>query len=133
MNPNIRILTIDISTDEGIGRQSNQINSKVHIPKQIDQDVLEEGNIFQIRQSSHEVVKTFNWDIDLLFIDSEHSYQDTKDNLKEWGKFVKPYHFIVCHDYTSEFPGVIQAVDEYIKDYTCRLVHTSSIAIIQKL
>ncbi len=114
-NPNIRILTNDICNQDGIGTQENQIHLGTIIPKQIDQAVLEEGNIFQVRGSSHTIVPTFTWPIDFLFIDSEHSYKDTLDTLNEWGKYVKPGHFIACHDYNENaFPGVVQAVKEYM-------------------
>jgi cephalosporin hydroxylase len=131
INPNIRILTNDICSQEGLGTQENQTTIGTVIPDRIDPEVLEEGNIFQVRGSSHDVVKTFNWDIDLLFIDSEHSYKDTIDTLNGWGKFVKKHHYIICHDYTPQFQGVIDAVEEYVEDHHCRLVHKSSIAIIQ--
>jgi hypothetical protein len=115
-NPDIKILTIDICNQKGFGSEAVNITEGIVIPKHIDQEVLDEGNIFQVRGSSHEVVKTFNWDIDFLFIDSLHTYEDTRDNIIEWGSHVKPDHFIVFHDYSSGFPGVIKAVNEYLAD-----------------
>ena len=118
INPKIRILTNDICSQDGIGTQENQTKLGTIIPKQIDEEVLKEGNIFQVRGSSHEVVKTFNWPIDFLFIDSEHGYKDTIDTLNEWGKFVKPGHYIACHDYDiNGFPGVVTGIAEYLKQH----------------
>jgi predicted O-methyltransferase YrrM len=118
INPKIRILTNDICNQDGIGTQENQIKLGTIIPKQIDTTVLAEGNIFQVRGSSHDVVKTFNWPIDFLFIDSEHGYKDTIDTLNEWGKFVKPGHYIACHDYDPNgWPGVVNGIADYIKTH----------------
>lgn len=133
LNPNIYILTNDICNQDGIGTQPNQVNIGTIIPSRIDEEVLEEGNIFQVRGSSHEVVKTFNWPIDFLFIDSEHSYKDTLDTLNEWGKFVKSDHFIACHDYSTDFPGVIQAVKEYAERPNASIVTVSSQMAILKV
>jgi cephalosporin hydroxylase len=116
-NPNIYILTNDICSQEGIGTQENQTTIGTIIPSHIDYGVLAEGNIFQVRGSSHEVVKTFNWPIDFLFIDSEHSFKDTLDTLNEWAKFVKPGHYIGMHDYSTAFPGVEQGIREYMKTH----------------
>jgi cephalosporin hydroxylase len=118
-NPHIRILTNDICNQEGLGTQPNQINIGTVIPSKIDDMVLAEGNIFQVRGSSHEIVKTFNWPIDFLFIDSEHSHKDTLDNLNKWGKFVKSGHYIACHDYNENaFPGVISGIKEYMRQHS---------------
>lgn len=117
-NPQVRILTVDICSKAGLGTQPNQINSGAIVPKKIDRAVLAKGNILQIAGSSHTVVKRFNWPIDFLFIDSIHSYQDTLDNLREWGKFVKRGHFIACHDYDqNSWPGVVKAVADYLKSH----------------
>jgi len=133
-NPNIKIITIDICSDMGIGTQENQINSGKKIPEQIDGRVLSEGNIFQIRGDSHEIVKGFNMPIDMLFIDSEHSYTDTIENLNEWGGFVKKDHFILCHDYDiGTFPGVVKAVNEYVELKLATLVFSGSGVAVLKV
>jgi predicted O-methyltransferase YrrM len=105
-NPDIRILTIDVC---------KQYNVAQTIPKQIDPSVLMVGNIFQVPGDSQEVVKLFRWPIDFLFIDTRHTYIDTLDTLMEWSRFVKPGGYIALHDYTTGFPGVGQAIEEFIK------------------
>lgn len=104
-NPDIKIITIDVC---------KQYPVQVKIPGAIDPRVLAEGNILQIAGDCHELVKSFNMDIDFLFIDTRHTYEDTIQTLNEWGKYAKKY--IACHDYNEGFRGVQQAVDEYLQN-----------------
>jgi predicted O-methyltransferase YrrM len=109
VNPNMKILTIDcMATDNKDG-----------VP--IDKDILTGGNIFQITGRSEEVFAGFNWEIDFLFIDGDHSYVACKRDLVNWSPFVKRGGHIALHDYNNEhWPGVVQATDEFIeqnKDY----------------
>jgi cephalosporin hydroxylase len=109
-NPNIQILTIDVCNETGILKEHD--DGTIVIPDSIDKEVLAYGNIFQVKGNSHDVVKRFNWKIDFLFLDALHSYQDTLDGLNEWKRFIKPGHYIACHDYATAFPGVIHAVKD---------------------
>jgi glycosyltransferase involved in cell wall biosynthesis/predicted O-methyltransferase YrrM len=52
--------------------------------------------------------------IDMLFIDTDHTYERASKELATWGPRVKPTGVIVMHD-TQEFPGVKQAAIEYAK------------------
>lgn len=46
----------------------------------------------------------------LVFLDAIHSYEETRKDI-EWAKRVRA-KTICLHDYSSEHPGVVQAVDE---------------------
>jgi SAM-dependent methyltransferase len=51
--------------------------------------------------------------LDGVFIDAGHSYEDARDDIKHWGRFVKPGGVLSGHDYLfPNHPGVVQAVDE---------------------
>lgn len=57
-------------------------------------------------------------DIDLLFIDSEHSYKRMLTDLKHFEPFVKKNGFIVLHDvvvYRKE--GMTKAISEYFDNF----------------
>jgi cephalosporin hydroxylase len=125
-NPKIKILTIDVCDKTGINPKYD--NGHIIIPEHIDEEVLKYGNIFQIKGNSHEVVKTFNWKIDFLFLDSLHTYDDLLQELNEWKVFLKPKSYIACHDYTSAFPDVIQAVAD---SHITRVEYKNGIAILQ--
>ena len=81
---------------------------------------------------------TLNWNkkIDCLFIDSKHTYEQLKAELKKYVPFVKKNGFVILHDvivYSEEFydlpysTGKInykrqmaKAIDEYFKDKNTR-------------
>jgi predicted O-methyltransferase YrrM len=50
--------------------------------------------------------------IDVLFVDTEHTYEQVMGELDLWGPFVKRDGYILCHD-TETFPGVRQAVSDW--------------------
>ena len=54
---------------------------------------------------------------DLVFVDGNHTYQNVRDDLRLMWPRVKPGGMLVGHDYTTRFPGVIQAVDESPVDF----------------
>ena len=127
-NPEIRILTIDICNEKGIYEGYN-----VEVAERIDQEVLDQGNIFQVIGDSHDVIKLFNWGIDLLFIDSLHTYEDTYADLVVWGTHVVSGGTIICHDHVSTFSGVIKAVKRYADSHNdIKVVDDGSIAILKK-
>lgn len=50
--------------------------------------------------------------LDFVYIDTTHSYEQTKAELRESMRVVRPGGWISGHDYHERFPGVIQAVNE---------------------
>lgn len=102
-NPSSRLIGIDIDcskvANETIGRQCE----------------LKEGN------SSELVKKWTGLEIDLLFIDGDHSYEGVKKDLA-WLKYVRPGGYVIfhdCYDFDDPSkvhevcPGVNQAVSEW--------------------
>jgi hypothetical protein len=52
----------------------------------------------------------FHW----VYIDTNHEYKTTRRELAAARKAVKPGGYICGHDYSPAFPGVIQAVKEFV-------------------
>lgn len=52
--------------------------------------------------------------IDVLFIDGDHSYEGVKRDIENWAPFVKSGGKIVFHDCDETSPGVVKAFDELI-------------------
>ena len=50
--------------------------------------------------------------LDFVFIDASHDYENVKKDILSWLPKVKIGGIIAGHDYSGDFPGVIQAVDE---------------------
>jgi predicted O-methyltransferase YrrM len=51
---------------------------------------------------------------DLVFIDAEHNYESVALDIEAWLPHVSDNGFLVGHDYCDAFPGVKQAVDEFM-------------------
>ena len=54
-------------------------------------------------------------DVDLIFIDSTHDYENVKSELNMWYPRMKSNCTIIVDDYFDLFPGCIAAVDEFVK------------------
>lgn len=50
--------------------------------------------------------------LDLVMIDADHSYYGCARDIAAWWPKVKPGGKLAGHDFTPEYPGVIQAVEE---------------------
>ncbi|PIR59470.1 MAG: hypothetical protein COU69_00020 [Candidatus Pacebacteria bacterium CG10_big_fil_rev_8_21_14_0_10_56_10] len=48
-----------------------------------------------------------------VFIDACHDYAAVKQDIKLWQSAVVDGGFLVLHDYSSDFPGSVQAIDEF--------------------
>lgn len=77
--------------------------------------ILDTGatNVIFTRESSLE--KQWDKEIDVLNIDSDHTYETTKAEILRWLPFVKKGGLVFFHDYDHpRCPGVKQAIDELI-------------------
>lgn len=75
--------------------------------------------IIPVLCTSHEASKDFSLPIRLLFVDGSHSYEDAKNDITTWSKYLVSGGVIVVHDYTESdhpyhCPSVKKAVDECI-------------------
>jgi len=100
-------------------RQAAHIEAK-H-PDKIKQAFLDNVGMFNnlrlLEMDSQDAFKIFaNSEIDMVFIDGDHSYEGCKADLQMWGPITK--QLIIGHDYS--WPGVKQAVDEYFADKTIK-------------
>lgn len=59
-----------------------------------------------------EVAKFFNYDIDALFIDGNHTYESVKKDFECWNKFIKNNGWLIFHDYNMLLPGVVKFCKE---------------------
>jgi len=53
--------------------------------------------------------------LDFAYLDANHSYAATKDDLEAWGPLVRDGGLLCGDDYTADYPGVAQAVQEYAR------------------
>lgn len=73
-----------------------------------------------IKKYSMDAVKDFaDESLDFVYIDANHQYGYVRDDIREWSKKIRKGGIISGHDYYHTRAGncgVIQAVDEYVRD-----------------
>lgn len=75
-------------------------------------------NIIIYRMKSLEAVKKFkDKSLDFIFIDGNHSYEYTKNDIINWRKKLKDGGVLAGHDYRNDKYGVKKAVDELIENF----------------
>ena len=71
------------------------------------------------QQDDLEFVKKWNKPIDLLFIDTSHQYEHTKEELLQYSRFVVKGGRIFLHDSSSErYPGVARAISNFLHNHS---------------
>ena len=94
---------------------------KYHIQKE-----LVERNITIMPMESMAAVKVFKDKLfDVIFLDSDHSYEAVRLDLMSWTPKLKDGGLICGHDCKDGWPGVEKALDEFFKDY--KVIKGSSI------
>jgi predicted O-methyltransferase YrrM len=77
---------------------------------------LVEHHIKPVKAASIEAALTFkDGTLDFIFLDADHSYSGVRADLAAWYPKLKSTGVIAGHDYTKLWPGVIQAVEEFVK------------------
>lgn len=86
---------------------------------------LKPFNVTIIRSTSMEAVKDVpDESLDFVFIDADHDYEFVRDDVREWAKKVRTGGIVSGHDYyitPKGNNGVVNAVDEYIKEHGYKL------------
>jgi hypothetical protein len=65
-----------------------------------------------VRAPSHEAVRNIDGLADFVYIDANHNYDAVKQDLALWMPKIRAGGIIGGHDFSPEFPGVRQAVQE---------------------
>jgi len=73
------------------------------------------------RGLSHEVVKTWDRPIDLLFIDGSHEYEDVLADFNGFFPHVIPGGIVAFHDFDEQWPGVVRAWNQDINQHLVEL------------
>ena len=100
-----------------IDPHQNRYNSFIKCSEYISKTTCKE-HIQIVRDLSENVLKTkspkeiFESPVNLLFIDGDHSYEGIKKDLN-WIDVVPRGGVIILHDYSSKYPGIIQAINEF--------------------
>lgn len=93
-------------------------HDKVVMEEEFKRNTSGYNNIKLYQTESITAARWIKKDIDLLFIDGGHSYEDVKIDCEKYLPKLRVGGFVAFHDYNNEsFPGVKQAVDEYTSSY----------------
>lgn len=103
-----RVYAIDTWTNIGMteGQRDTYEEFRTHI------EPLKEY-IEPLRGRSIDIAHTFDEEVDLLFVDGDHSYEAVRSDLEAWLPKVKDNGIVVLHDF-SWADGVRQAVRELV-------------------
>ncbi len=78
-----------------------------------------ESLIITHRGKSVDVARDFKKQIDLLFLDGDHSYEGCRSDIESWFPHLKPGGLVIMHDY-GWAEGVQQVVQEIISPLTIK-------------
>jgi predicted O-methyltransferase YrrM len=101
------------------------IDPKNGIDKFAQQRLEKYNNVVYYNEYGNSVIKRLKLMYDMIYIDGTHKYLSTLNDAKLSLKFLKENGIIVFDDYQIEWPGVIQAVDEFIAMYKLELERIS--------
>jgi hypothetical protein len=127
--PNILCYAVDpYDYEQYIGKVNNNFikpklfeSKSERLLKNESERIFEETSSYQnrynnfklIRKSSVKAALDFeNASLDLVFIDAIHTYESVKKDIETWLPKVRVGGCLSGHDYSVEFFGVIQAVNE---------------------
>lgn len=110
----------------------NGISSSDEVKQQFEKNMHDvEAEYKLMAMDSKEASSKYRQEIDLLFIDGDHSYEGVKEDIRLWVRRVKKGGAVLFHDYLGSNFGVKKAVDE-AKDLE-RITIIESMAVMKKL
>ena len=68
--------------------------------------------------------------VGVLVIDGDHSYSSASKDLRLFAPKVRPGGFIFIDDYGSAYPGVVQAVDEFLAENPNFILHAKNYFVV---
>lgn len=94
---------------------------------QIFKDNLEEAGCTEmvtiVAEDSAKSAERFDDEsVDFAFIDACHEYASVRADIAAWWPKIVPGGLLAGHDYQQGFPGVMQAVDEFVAETGLRMI-----------
>ncbi len=79
---------------------------------------LERNNLLRyvtpLRGWTHDIAPHWTLDVDMIFIDAGHTYEDVSKDVKDYFDFVKPGGIVALHDVTPGWPDVLKVWQELV-------------------
>ena len=113
-NPGLKLYCID---SWGIGKKNQGLYKKIYDYAQRRLSIF---GATLIKDLSMDAVKKFDDNsLDFVYIDAEHVYEESNQDIREWAKKAKKGGIVSGHDY--DWVDVKRAVDEYVLKYNYKL------------
>jgi|CXWL01.1.fsa_nt_gi predicted O-methyltransferase YrrM len=123
--PGLKLFAIDNWNNPRNTRRENQLGSLESITKK----KLAPYKATIIKKDSQAAAKKFvDESLDFVYIDADHTYESVKNDIHAWVKKVRKGGIVAGHDYyvfRSGNRGVIDAVNEYVKEHKIKLSTTN--------
>ena len=82
-----------------------------------------------IRKMSSDAVDDIPDNLDFIYIDGPHDYENVKNDIRLYYNKVKSGGVFGGHDFSPNFPGVIKTVNEFVKEKGLKLYGEESLDI----
>lgn len=77
-----------------------------------------------VQGNSQDMAKMWqNGKINVIFIDGDHSYEGCKADIDSWYPHMAKDGVMLFHDCDATSPGVVQAVEEFVKEHKFKDVY----------
>ena len=60
-------------------------------------------------------------ELDFVYIDGNHEYEAVKEDILHWYPKIRIGGILSGHDYYTQWPGIIEAVNEFVDMHNCNL------------
>lgn len=123
---NLNLITVD--NWDNPGNRARERKMKISCEESARKRLAPYPNVTVIKKNSIDAAKEVTDNsLDFVFIDADHTYNAVKEDLKAWVPKVRVGGIVAGHDYyifRSGNRGVVQAVDEFIKnsDYKLKII-----------
>lgn len=105
-------LPVAYSTDEDYKYVYKRFENKIRL-----------NRVYIWKDFSYNVVHKIAPNLDFVYHDASHLYEDLKKDLVDWLPKMETKGLVAGHDYGNElFPGVKQAVDEFCTEHNFEMI-----------
>lgn len=124
----LKLISVDIRIESPFGGLQNELNAI-----ELTEGLSVDGRHEQIPGDSKEVGAMFEGEVDMVFIDGDHSYEGCLGDFENWLPHIKYGGVVAFDDYgdnkdgTEKWPAVRKVVDEYVRKQFNEIGHWDSL------
>ena len=102
--------------------------------KKVENNIIKHqlNNIILVKGDFNEIIKVWNKNINILFIDGSHDYESVKNDFYNWSKYLDNEGVVLMHDTNITDFGVRKLFLEIKDYYKFEFKHSAGLGIITK-